>query len=239
MMHVEKARRSHPDRPWSAPPVIPVRPVVAGRRPAHRDGCCSGTCRPRLDSVVAAEDPGIDTPGTERMALGERRERASWLCRHRWQPAVGQRVAELPARADVELGEYLRQVPLDSARADEELGSYLRIRLPVSGQLSDLRLLSGEAGGCLDRAFAHRSRRWPGARARARSANASAPMPLNMSCARRSCSARVQAPLLAAQPFAVQQVGSGELDGDPAAGEPLHGFAIEGFGRWAVGQHCA
>ena len=51
--------------------------------------------------------------------------------------------------------------------------------------------------------------------------------------------ARVQAPILAAQPFAVQQVGAGEMDGDPAAGEPLDGLAVEGFGGRAVAQQGA
>jgi hypothetical protein len=35
--------------------------------------------------------------------------------------AVGQSCAELPAGADVELGEHLAQVPFDRAGAEEEL----------------------------------------------------------------------------------------------------------------------
>src|SRR3954452_16523913 len=54
---------------------------------------------------------------------------------------VGERVAELPARADLELGEHLAEVPLDGPRADEELRSDLRVGLPVPGELRDLRLL--------------------------------------------------------------------------------------------------
>src|SRR5262249_3014393 len=41
--------------------------------------------------------------------------------------AVGQRLLELPAGADFELGEDLAQVVLDGARADEQLGGDLRV----------------------------------------------------------------------------------------------------------------
>ena len=39
--------------------------------------------------------------------------------------------------------------------------------------------------------------------------------------------ARVDAPVLAAQPLAVHQVGAGEMDGDPAALEPLDRLAVQ------------
>src|SRR5580700_6097774 len=52
--------------------------------------------------------------------------------------------AELPARADAELGENLAQMPLDGARAEEQLGADLRVRQPVAGEPGDLRLLGGE-----------------------------------------------------------------------------------------------
>src|SRR5450631_54764 len=68
---------------------------------------------------------------------------------------VGQRPAELPARADAELGEYLAQVPLDGARAEEQLGADLRIRQPVTGEPGDLRLLRGELARRLGPPLAH------------------------------------------------------------------------------------
>jgi hypothetical protein len=58
--------------------------------------------------------------------------------------ATAERAAELLAGANVELGEHLAQVVLDSARADEQLGADLRVRLSLGGEPRDLRLLGGE-----------------------------------------------------------------------------------------------
>ena len=46
--------------------------------------------------------------------------------------------------------------------------------------------------------------------------------------------ARVDAPVLAPQPFAVEQVGAGELDADPGALEPLDRLAVERVGLLAL-----
>src|SRR5579859_6880327 len=61
--------------------------------------------------------------------------------------------AQLTARADAELGEYLAQVPLDGARRQEQLGGDLRVRQAVAGQPRDegfLRreLVRGLGGAC-------------------------------------------------------------------------------------------
>src|SRR6478752_3796314 len=69
---------------------------------------------------------------------------------------VRQRRPEFFARADTELCEYLTQVVLDSAGADEQLSADLWIRVPLCGQVGDLRLLRGELVKPLDRTFAHR-----------------------------------------------------------------------------------
>ena len=103
-------------------------------------------------------------------------------------PRAPQCAAQLPARADAELGEHLAQVVLDGARADEQLRADLRVRLPVGGEAGDLRLLRRQgvgavAGGAADglagraqRAVA-RVRRTPRRRS-----------PRSASCAVRSCS---------------------------------------------------
>ena len=46
-------------------------------------------------------------------------------------------------------------------------------------------------------------------------------------------------PVLAAQPLAVEEVGAGEMNGDPAAGEPLDRLAVERPGGLAVAQQRA
>src|SRR5271155_5566500 len=51
---------------------------------------------------------------------------------------------ELSAGGDAELRVYLAQVPLDRARADEQFGADLRVRLSLTGEPGDLRLLGGE-----------------------------------------------------------------------------------------------
>jgi hypothetical protein len=62
---------------------------------------------------------------------------------------------ELLARADLELGEDLAQVPLDGARAYEQLGADLLVRQPVAGEPSDLRFLRGEISPRIGPPLAH------------------------------------------------------------------------------------
>src|SRR5437763_14660216 len=58
--------------------------------------------------------------------------------------ATIERAAELLAGADVELGDHLAQVVLDSARAGEQLGADLRVRWSLRGEPRDPRLAGGE-----------------------------------------------------------------------------------------------
>ena len=51
--------------------------------------------------------------------------------------------------------------------------------------------------------------------------------------------ARVDAPVLAAQPFAVEELGAGEVDHATAAREPLDRLAVEGLRSSAVAQQRA
>ena len=48
--------------------------------------------------------------------------------------------------------------------------------------------------------------------------------------------AGVDSPVLAAQPFAVEQMGAGERHTDAGAAEPLDRLAVEAFGRLALAQ---
>src|SRR3954454_19045406 len=72
-----------------------------------------------------ARDPGFAHPG------------GGWLHGR----GVRQRVVELTARADAQLGEDMAQVPLDRAGADEELRADLGIRAPIAREAGDVRLL--------------------------------------------------------------------------------------------------
>src|SRR6476646_2400033 len=55
--------------------------------------------------------------------------------------AVLERVLELLARGDAELGEHLAQMPFDRARAEEELRPDLRVRAPTLCKPGDVLLL--------------------------------------------------------------------------------------------------
>ena len=62
------------------------------------------------------------------------------------------------------------------------------------------------------------------------------PIALNSSWAARSCVARVDAAVLAAQPLAVEQVRAGELGTQPGPAEPLDRLAVQALGGLAVAQ---
>jgi hypothetical protein len=55
--------------------------------------------------------------------------------------ALRQGDAKLPARADVELGEHVAQMPLDRAGAEEQLRPDLGVGQAVPGEPGDLLLL--------------------------------------------------------------------------------------------------
>ena len=141
-----------------------------------------------------------------------------WHCSRR---ALGQRLAELSAGADVELGEHLAQVPLDGARADEELGR----RSPGScTRRSASRAICASWAVSSSRVSAVCLRTVSpvaSSSRRARSANAFGAHPAEHVMGEAELLARVHAPTLATQPLAVQEMGAGEMYGDTAAGEPL------------------
>src|SRR4051794_15584961 len=87
------------------------------------------------------QGPGVWSPGV-------------WSGGHARRRGVRQRVVELAARTDAELGEDVAQMPLDGARADEQLRADLGIRAPIARQAGDLRLLRGELVARLHRALA-------------------------------------------------------------------------------------
>src|SRR5262249_58057031 len=87
-------------------------------------------------------------------------DRAGRSCRRPVTAADGQRLPELAAGGEIELGEDLAQVVLDGARAEEQLGGDLRVRQARPGQPRDLGLLGREvtvrAGGAPAGALAGR-----------------------------------------------------------------------------------
>jgi hypothetical protein len=65
-----------------------------------------------------------------------------------------QYLAQLTARGDAELGEYLAHVPFDGTGRQEQLGGDLRVRQTVAGEPRDERFLRRELVRGLDSAFA-------------------------------------------------------------------------------------
>src|SRR5580700_5468015 len=89
-------------------------------------------------------------PGTGNAASGRRPPASGarvmtppYLASHLVAP---QRLVELAAGADVELGEHLAQVPLHGAGPDEQLRADLGVGPPVACQPGDLSLLRGQLG---------------------------------------------------------------------------------------------
>src|SRR5919201_4075468 len=118
--------------------------------------------------------------------------------------AAGRNAAQLVAGGDVELGEHLVQVVLDRSRADEELGADVGIGKAVAGEPGDLCLLRGECIARVLRAlacgFAGGLELATGALGEALCAHAAEQL-----MGGSELLARVDAPVLATQPFAVYE----------------------------------
>src|SRR3954447_17252669 len=140
----------------------------------------------------------------------------------------GERAAQLLAGADLELGEHLAQVVLDGAGADEQLGADLRVRLPVARHAGDLGLLGREDVAGLRCAP---GRGLAGGQQLAAGALGERLGPDSVEVVVRGSKllARVDAPVLATQPFAVGELRAGEVDHATAACEALARLAVEGL----------
>ena len=131
-------------------------------------------------------------------------------CRANSESETGSASGSSRRELDPELGEHLAQVPLHGARAEEQPRADLRVRQPVAGQPRDLPLLRGQLVARLDPALAHLL---AGGQQLATGALGERLHPhLGEHPVRRpQLRARVDAPTLAAQPLAVEQVRAGVL----------------------------
>src|SRR5262249_55099446 len=149
--------------------------------------------------------------------------------------ATRRKAGQLVARGDLELLEHLAQVVLHRSRADEELRADVGVGETIPGELGDLRLLGrehatrlvGTGPGSLPRCLelppgALGERLGPG-------------MAEHLVCGSKFV-AGVDAPVLAAQPLAVDQVCAREMDGDPRAPESFYCLAVQELGSLAVAQ---
>src|SRR5262249_36540305 len=127
------------------------------------------------------------------------------------------------------------QVPLDGAWAEEELRADLGIRQPVPGEPGDLLLLRRELVPRVVAAPAHllasRKKLVPG------------PLRESLGSHRHECLvcvpellAGVRTAVLTAQPFAVEQLGPGEVRAEAGSPKAVDCLAIEGFGNLTVRQ---
>ena len=133
------------------------------------------------------------------------------------------------------LVEDLAQVVLDGSRADEQSSADLRVRVPVAGELGDLRLLSGELGAGLGRAFADGltggPQLAPGALGECLESHLGEQV-----VSGAELLACVQSTAVAAQPLAVDEVGAGELGADAGTAEPLDRLSVVPLGGLALAQ---
>src|SRR3954465_12683889 len=151
------------------------------------------------------------------------------LDRQRGARSTAERAGELVARGDVELAVDLVEVVLDRAGADEQPGADLRIRQAVAGEPRDLRLSCGELVQRFDAALASGLPAGPQLPRGALRERVHAHRREHLVRGAQLL-AGIQAPFQAAEPFAVEQVGAGELWADPRAGEALDGLAVEALG---------
>ena len=157
------------------------------------------------------------------------------LGRHGRSFQAGQRPAEFPARGDAQLDEHLTQVPLDRPRADEQLGTDFRIGIAGPGEPGDLGLLGSELVGRLEAALAHvlAGRQQLAAGSLGEPFDPHRGQPLAGGPQRL---ARFRAAVLAAQPFAVQQVRAGQFHPDAGAAESLYRLAVQVLGGLAAAE---
>ena len=129
-----------------------------------------------------------------------------------------QRLAQLTARADAELDEYLAQVPFDGTGRQEQLGGDLRVRQAVAGQPRDECFLRRELVRGLDGALVYGlaggDQLPAGALGERLHANR-----LEHVVGRPQLRARIAGPALAAQPLPVQQVRAGQIRAELGAAE--------------------
>jgi pimeloyl-ACP methyl ester carboxylesterase len=134
---------------------------------------------------------------------------------------------KLAAGSDLQLLEHLRQVVLDGSGADEQAGADLGIGEPLNGQPGDARLLRRELPGYFRCTLAHclsGGQQLPaGAFGETRHPHCAQQFVRGPELLAGICTA-----VLAAQPFAVQQTGTGVVGLDARAAEE---FAAQG-GDW-------
>src|SRR5262245_60427742 len=140
---------------------------------------------------------------------------------------------ELVARLDVELGEHLVQVVLDRSGADEQLGADLGVRETVAGEPRDLCLLGCEVVARLRTALV---RGFAGCFEFATSAlgEGGGPDAAEPFVCGTKLFTGVDAPFLPTKPFAVDELGAGEVNDDSTTAEPLDSLSVETLGLIAL-----
>src|SRR5207237_3706911 len=136
------------------------------------------------------------------------------------------------------LGGHLAEVVLDGASADEELGADLRVRLSVGGESSDLGFLRGEDVACV---LGPSARRFSGGKQLATGALGEGLGPEvteHLVCSAK-LTTRVHTASLAPEPFAVEQMRTGELDADPRALESLDRLPVARVSVLSLADQCS
>ena len=142
------------------------------------------------------------------------------------------------AGADAELGVHLAQVPFDRARGQEQLRADLRVRQAGAGQPGDLLLLRRELVARIGVSLSHLLARGDQFPARALGERLHAHR-CELIMGGTELGARVDAPLPAAQPLPVQQMGAGELRTQPGPAQPADRLAVQAVGGRRVAQQRA
>src|SRR6266487_2389918 len=159
-----------------------------------------------------------------------RRRLAGWYVLISW----GEGVVEVPAGGDAQFGEHLAEVPFNGAGADEQFRADPGVGASVSGQPDDVLLLLGELAVGVDLAFADLLAGGEQFPARALGEGFGADRVEQM-VGGVQLVAGVEPPVLATEPFTVEQAGPGKLEPQRCATQPLDrlGVALLGLPAFA------
>ena len=197
---------------------------------ARCPGCASvaivlarGTARLSAYELAEPRDGGLTdvSSGQDELGLGN-----------------GERIRQLMAGADPELGEHLAQVPLHGARTEEESRTDLRVRQSIASEPRDLPLLRRQLIARLGGPRAH-----PLACGQQLTLGAFGERLHPDGHEQLVCSAEllagILAPALAAQPLPVEEMRARELGPESRAPDAVDGFAVQALGGLALAEQCA
>src|SRR3954454_5595490 len=198
----------------------------------HAAGLDRGTCSTSSPTHYAAWQPAPCEKDSDRPVTAYAAPAVDPSVAHVLRGLL-QPPGQLGSGPHVQLPERLVQVVLDRARADEELGGDLSVRASARRQAGDLLLLWRQiidgVGGVTASMLACRFQ----LDSRALSERLDAER-VEQAARRPQLLARIEASASTPEPFPVEQMRAGEVDGHPSSTQPLDGLHVQVLGDVVV-----